>query len=983
MKDFSTERGLSSHFQHKKLCKTIHYDISFHTKEHSRVPHVYVPLEVNDSRKDKTYESSFKTRGLNDASLDEIKLSGNNNHLFLEENMTDNFTENLQGDEIHLEENIAKADMNNIISDNKCNSFSFHNNNRIENSLLKIIMEIGAPNYAFKKIMEWAKDAYNTGYQFNPKSTTYKSQIKTIEKHSNMSCLRPIIKQVILPPDNLMLDVTCFDFSSMLASLLNDTSINQLPNLVINTDDPFGKYISPTGKLAEINSGYWYHQAYINLVKDKSKDFLLSIIFAMDKTTISNAAHLHVFVIMFTTSLFKRNIRNQAHAWRPLGYVPIDRNYYSGPQWDALKSNVKSFRLNMMFDMVLQSFRAAQVEGALKIPLKLGNLTKDVNLKVPLAFIIGDIQGGDGICGHSAYYNTKARRICRMCNATPEVYDTKEVDNCQPLVMEEIKQMNINRETKQLYDLQQYNTWQAFFDIDYGRLPGGVFTAACPPEALHSLENGLIHHCLIQLFDKENKMLLPLSQRKIDMIIQKWALYPRQKHMKAYNAEFPRLIFQDGVTSITNLSAGTKVGILFSIVIAALTKDGRKVFLVDALFSTKNYLNMIEAFELLLSYWAWLKKDELWDVHDSESLQSAKLSIFKTINQIKHLFPRSKGNSWKIPKMHEQLHVAYYIWLFGCHKNIHTGPQEHNHIAITKKPSQRMQKRRKDFDWQLGNCLNDQYTIEFTKNQIQNHQANISNDNVDINFHKKNVPKLTDMATKFEVTMKLNEQSNNVDVLYKWFTALKHSHKISHSLLELITSHFFVKENIENKINGIKVVGLTEYTTKGVTYRAHPCYKNGLAWFDWVLIVWDIPTRTNLSESKNDDCPDYVLLPNHDNENEHNPKSALLIPAKLICIIKDDSNNIYAIVHSCLQFCKKVSVLTYCWQMENEDAKIIRESQAQYIDEIISSQMNPIYHKVCIESIQKHCLIVPYAQHSPFVMEIIDPNHWAKCFSTV
>ena len=54
----------------------------------------------------------------------------------------------------------------------------------------------------------------------------------------------------------------------------------------------------------------------------------------------------------------------------------------------------------------------------------------------------------------------------------------------------------------------QYDTWQAFFDIDYGGLPGGVFTAACPPEALHSLELGLITHCLKELFDE---ILLPLT----------------------------------------------------------------------------------------------------------------------------------------------------------------------------------------------------------------------------------------------------------------------------------------------------------------------------------------------------------------------------------------------------------------------------------------------------------------------------------------
>ena len=172
--------------------------------------------------------------------------------------------------------------------------------------------------------------------------------------------------------------------------------------------------------------------------------------------------------------------------------------------------------------------------------------------------------------------------------------------------------------------------------------------------------------------------------------------------MKAYAAAFPRLLFQDGVSSITDISAGTKVGILFSTVIAALTKQGRIILLNDAKLTETNYINMIEAFELLLCYWAWLKKEEFWHIDNMDALQCAKISIFKTINRLKHLFPRSTGNQWDIPKFHEQLHIAFLIYLFGCHLNIHTGPQEHNHIAISKKSSQHTQKRKLNFDNQFG-----------------------------------------------------------------------------------------------------------------------------------------------------------------------------------------------------------------------------------------------------------------------------------------
>ena len=35
-------------------------------------------------------------------------------------------------------------------------------------------------------------------------------------------------------------------------------------------------------------------------------------------------------------------------------------------------------------------------------------------------FIIGDNQGGDGICGRTLHYGTGSKRISRMCNAGPD-----------------------------------------------------------------------------------------------------------------------------------------------------------------------------------------------------------------------------------------------------------------------------------------------------------------------------------------------------------------------------------------------------------------------------------------------------------------------------------------------------------------------------------------------------------------------------------
>jgi len=311
--------------------------------------------------------------------------------------------------------------------------------------------------------MNWAKDAYHTGYTFNCKSTSYESQIKHLEIYSNLGFLRPQVKQVTLPPDNLQLNVTCFNFTSMLSDLLNDKSLNKMSNLVVNQNDRFAKYESPNGRLGEVNSGYWYQHAYSTMIHDYQKDFLLPIIFAMDKTTISNSTHLHVYAVMFTTTIFDCKTRNQAHAWRPLGYIPIERIYYSSRQWKSMSSSLKSVRANILFDTVLQTFREAQKKGALiDIPLQLGNKTKTVNLKIPLAYIIGDIQGGDGICGRSAYYQADACHICRMCDATPDAYSFIDVDSCNLLVMTDIISLCNNNMLAELDALIQARNWQAF-----------------------------------------------------------------------------------------------------------------------------------------------------------------------------------------------------------------------------------------------------------------------------------------------------------------------------------------------------------------------------------------------------------------------------------------------------------------------------------------------------------------------------------------
>ena len=87
-----------------------------------------------------------------------------------------------------------------------------------------------------------------------------------------------------------------------------------------------------------------------------------------------------------------------------------------------------------------------------------------------------------------------------MCNAGPEQLAKPSIGSCKRLIMKDIMDYVKEEKYDALHDLYQAPHWIAWFDLDYGGNPEGIFSAACPPEALHALENGIYFHVLQELF---------------------------------------------------------------------------------------------------------------------------------------------------------------------------------------------------------------------------------------------------------------------------------------------------------------------------------------------------------------------------------------------------------------------------------------------------------------------------------------------------
>jgi hypothetical protein len=151
------------------------------------------------------------------------------------------------------------------------------------------------------------------------------------------------------------------------------------------------------------------------------------------------------------------------------------------------------------------------------------------------------------------------------------------------------------------------------------------------------------------------------------------------------------------------LKADDKDGILFCLVIALLQAETCEMILNDTNISRSTISDILYGLELMLCYRAWLKLDTYWKLTDTLAFYDVQKAIEKFLQLVINLVPRTTGNSWEVPKLHEQLHVAENILLFGAPRNVHTGPQEHNHIENTKKPSKQVQRKKTVLDWQISN----------------------------------------------------------------------------------------------------------------------------------------------------------------------------------------------------------------------------------------------------------------------------------------
>ena len=813
----------------------------------------------------------------------------------------------------------------------------------MQTKLLKILNDAKAPLYLYGQIMTWIKETHLKKFKSEDYTVSRYSMIKQLENCLNLNPCIPKSVNLCLPySDGLEIDVVTFDFENMVTSLLTDIHlVSDINNFDINPINPFDKYKNNSNLLSVVNSGTWYRNAYNECIRDPEKEFLLPICFACDKTHIQKSGKASCWPLLFSTTLFNQKLRNKSIAWRPLGYIHDTSIYLSKSErhGSQLSSIMKSDQLHRIFECILKSYIHVQRKGGIQnFRLRIGSYTKKVTLKVPTCFIIGDMVGGDNICSSVASYRSTASRLCRKCDVRG-INAGNPYQECNKIEMGFIRYLVENNHVEELADLDQYPIHNAWFDVCFGGCPYGIFSAACPVEPLHSLEVGIISDCLNILFHEK----MNGSKRSIlDRYSKKLLKLPRQRYINGGTTEdvMPRLLWKDGICSLTDITASNRVGIMITVLIISLTDNGKD--LLQGFMGSAFVLKKMQyVFMKILCYWSWLKRTSYWHPGDEEKTSSVKNCISKMLFELKRYWPRHSGQGWNTAKFHEQLHVPDDINRYGAPRNYHTGPAEHNHIDLVKNHAKMSQQNRHSLDLQIATRWSEDFVLRNAHNRMSYYHQDAST------ISSCEVPK-NDKSSKGWVYIR--NEGDKYEIISKGWCDNSEQLFFEDIALNCLWT-------ICPNGNCTKVELFTEYKRNGVLFRAHPNFRKSGPWYDWVMIRYERNTGLNGYNEYIHKNQVYYM------DNVDNPEKYEYAPGMILAFASIEEEY-YAIVKTCQSKCSKDTLITTLWRMD-------------FVDR---NNTIPFVLPVNVESIVRHCVMIPTNEQEDLFQEIWFIERWGDMF---
>jgi hypothetical protein len=714
--------------------------------------------------------------------------------------------------------------------------FMFSTDQKWTISLLKILDDINAPDYAFESVQKWARHAHADGYSFNPVGG--QSRLKNVDvlfqSVTNAQRLLPAVVTVEVP-HGPPCDVIAYEFAPQLLNLLQNPSIMTSENLLIDLNNPLKPYQSPDGRLGDALSGSVYRDAYQRMITNPARQLFVPIIQEwIDRTHVTGNARFSLKPYMFAPAIFKEEFRRKLQAWGYHGFLPKAKLSSAQNQTNMKQGdNVRNYHAQL--DAVLSSFTSAG-PYLMNVSLPIGPQgIMQVDVITCILYVIQDMQEGDMLCGRFGSHGAGIQRHSRACDVDHENLDNPEVQ-CSMLSAQAISAIARDPNVATRKRWSQHRLHNVFDSIPMADPIRGIY-GATPVETMHAFRKGMIE--MVTFLILEN---VPPSQlAALDAL----AIRFHNTHRQTIRRTFPATDFSQGITNLTKISAAERLGLVFLFVILAQYDEGWLI--LESTFEMRraraqsadknaaaeeaaNLPAVISVFEAMLCFDQWLNKTSYWTPHHHAESKIVVQNAIKTLMSMCVIdIPLSKNKSWKFPKFHELLHLLDNMERFGAPINYCAQRPESLLIPVAKKPGRRAQKRHNGSAYELQSAQRLSYSLMI--NAVYTRIWDITNGAANVPDNT-NPPSSTGKATFGTLTC---DFTTGYRLCWHTQTNVSLMH-IPDTVLQFLSYQF-----------GSKVHVCTELRHNLSTYRCHPSFQSGGPVYDWMNVNFKTKTSNRVS----------------------------------------------------------------------------------------------------------------------------------------
>eukprot|EP00536_Pseudo-nitzschia_multiseries_P015107 jgi/Psemu1/311732/fgenesh1_kg.821_\ len=201
-------------------------------------------------------------------------------------------------------------------------------------------------------------------------------------------------------PDNKPTQVYVRSFKDAIYSLLSDQQLMieenlSFPDYSTPLSPDNNPEVNPHSVISELHHGSWWKSSWKEICNPNSQEILVRIIFYMDGISLDAHGRLMLTPLNMTLGIF-----NSTRHSRPATLKEKIQNLHNG------------------LEVAFRSFKAAcNEDGGIEWNyLPYANQQCKVKMKFAIAYVIGDTELHDKLCGKYGSFNKGVMWMCRHCN---------------------------------------------------------------------------------------------------------------------------------------------------------------------------------------------------------------------------------------------------------------------------------------------------------------------------------------------------------------------------------------------------------------------------------------------------------------------------------------------------------------------------------------------------------------------------------------